>query len=204
MQQRQTKLKSTVVNTAKLSRAKPYLFLFVSEACGKRTPPMAVRLFVVPSPTNQSPAKTYHIAYQKISSSICHAPHHPTPPQDHITSRRFTSLSSPFTSRPFTPRRQAQCRALVAKMRDIYAQCQEMSHQESSLKAAAMDMEVWERRSSRGEILIGREQGGGVGAIVISSTSTSSNGENDWGEKRGGDADDEQMRRRKAGVRIMR
>lgn len=70
----------------------------------------------------------------------------------------------------------------------MYAECQEMTQQASSLKAAARDMEAWERMG-RGEVVIGggeEEDGNG-----------SSSGE-EWGD----DGDDEgAIRRRKAGVR---
>lgn len=65
-----------------------------------------------------------------------------------------------------------------------------MSQDESSLKAAARDMEAWERRG-RGEIVIGRE-------MMEEDGNASSSGE-EWGND-GGD-DEEAIRRRKSGVR---
>lgn len=63
-----------------------------------------------------------------------------------------------------------------------------MSQEESSLKAAAREMEAWERMG-RGEIVIGREK--------EEDGNSSSSGE-EWED----DGDDEDaIRRRKAGVR---
>lgn len=81
-------------------------------------------------------------------------------------------------------------------MRRLYAECQEMRLEESSLKAAAREMDAWERRG-RGEVdaVNGRERTGGGGS---SSTASSSGGEMEW---EGGEDDDEAFWRRRAGVR---
>eukprot|EP00903_Cladosiphon_okamuranus_P020118 g18474.t1 len=86
-------------------------------------------------------------------------------------------------------RRKARCRALVEKMRGIYAECQEMIKDESSLKTAARDMEAWERME-RGDMVIGREE-------ELDDDGSSS------GQEWGGDGDDEEdIRRRRAGGRL--
>ncbi|CAM9408463.1 unnamed protein product [Ectocarpus sp. 12 AP-2014] len=89
-------------------------------------------------------------------------------------------------------RRKARCRALVTEMRGMYAECQEMSQQESALKAAARDMEVWESKA-RGEVVIGPEKGGdGDGS------GSGSGGEAEWGEEE--DDSEEARKRRNAGA----
>lgn len=70
-------------------------------------------------------------------------------------------------------------------MRSIYAQCEEMTRQESLLRVAAIDMEACERRD-RGEIVVGDEAG------------EESDGA-EWGRE--DEVDEEAARRRKAGVR---
>lgn len=62
-----------------------------------------------------------------------------------------------------------------------------MAQEESSLKAAAREMEAWERMG-RGDIVMGRRKDEG----------SSSSGE-EWGD--GEDDDPESFRRRRAGVR---
>ncbi|CAB1114268.1 unnamed protein product [Ectocarpus sp. CCAP 1310/34] len=91
-------------------------------------------------------------------------------------------------------RRKARCRALVTEMRGMYAECQEMSQQESALMAAARDMEVWESKA-RGEVVIGPEKGGdGDGS------GSGSGGEAELGEE---EHDSEEARkRRKAGAAL--
>lgn len=93
------------------------------------------------------------------------------------------------------PRHQARCRALVTEMRGMFAECQEMSQQESALKAAARDTEVWESKA-RGEVAIGPEKGGdGDGS------GSGSGGEVEWGEEE--DDSEEARKRRNAGVSML-
>ncbi|CAM9537152.1 unnamed protein product [Ectocarpus sp. 6 AP-2014] len=89
-------------------------------------------------------------------------------------------------------RRKARCRALVTEMRGMYAECQDMSQQESVLKAAARDTEVWESKA-RGEVVIGPEKGSGG-----DGSGSGSGGEAEWGEEE--DDSEEARKRRNAGA----
>ncbi len=84
----------------------------------------------------------------------------------------------------------------------MYDECQEMRLQESSLKAAAREMDAWQRRGDvrRGEVpaVIGREKAGGEGST---GSASSSGGEMEW---EGGEDDDDAFWRRRAGVRQSR
>lgn len=92
------------------------------------------------------------------------------------------------------PYHQARCRALVTEMRGMYAQCQEMSQQESALKATAKDTEAWESKT-RGEVVIGAEKGAGG-----DGSGSGSSGEAEWGEEE--DDSEEARKRRNAGVSL--
>lgn len=72
-------------------------------------------------------------------------------------------------------------------MRSIYAQCEEMTRQDSLLRVSARDMEACERRD-RGEIVVGDAPGEDI------------DGE-EW--EREDEVDEEAARRRKAGVRAL-
>ncbi|CAM9785312.1 unnamed protein product [Ectocarpus sp. 4 AP-2014] len=89
-------------------------------------------------------------------------------------------------------RRKARCRALVTEMRGMYAECQDMSQQESALKAAARDTEVWESKA-RGEVVIGPEKG-----VDGDGSGSCSGGEADWLEEE--DNSEEARKRRNAGA----
>ena len=83
---------------------------------------------------------------------------------------------------------KARCRDLLSEIRSKYDESEEMSGQESLLRASARDMERWERHK-RGDIVIGGEEG-------------EDNQDDGWGEGLV-DEDWEEARRRNAGVKAL-